>query len=135
MLGSATGGGGIGYVRRPFAHHSRRQAHRPQLKALGLVLEVVGSGFWVLGDSAADQTHHPLPTTHALKPLAHSERIWAWCSALARCWQWGVASPRQRVVDERRPARPAVARFRTLGAVSAGVEKALCSLAAMSVEH
>ena len=31
------------------------------------MLEVVGFGYWVLGDSAADQTHYPLPTTHALK--------------------------------------------------------------------
>ncbi len=41
------------------------------------MLEAVGFGFWVLGDSEADQTHHPLPTSHALKPIAHSERLWA----------------------------------------------------------
>ena len=64
-------------VHSPITHHSRRQAHRPQLEALGLVREVVGFGFWVLGDSAADQTHYPLPTTHGVKPIAHSERLWA----------------------------------------------------------
>ncbi len=55
----------------------RHRGEEAVLEALGLMLEAVGSGFWVLGDSAADQTHHPLPTTHALKPIAHSKRLWA----------------------------------------------------------
>ena len=68
----------------------RNRGAETVLEALGLTREAVGFGLWVLGDSAADQTHHPLPTTHALKPIAHSERLWAWRSALARDWQWGV---------------------------------------------
>ncbi len=36
----------------------RHRGEEAGREALGLALKAVGFGFWVLGDSAADQTHH-----------------------------------------------------------------------------